>query len=311
MAVQERAFRKAFFTFVADLRSPRMRAEVRKLLADNNQQAAVKLVEQHIVAFARIIPNVFIDVARKETAALASKAGFRKAAPKAQVSIAFDASNPRAAGLMQARQLNFIQQITNSQRAAIRTSLANSFNEGSTSLTDYLDAFMDSLGLTDSQVATVNNYRQLLEIGSEEVLQRDLRDRRYDKTVQAALSNGEPLSANTIDIMVDRYEANMLAMRADTIGRTEGLSVMNQARQEAMEQVLDQAGFERGDVRRVWNATQDSRTRDSHMAMDGQSVGMDEPFVTPDGEELMYPGDPDASAKERINCRCAVTLEFD
>src|ERR1044072_4112072 len=86
LAVQERAFRKAFFTFVGDPPSPRLPAEFRKLLADNNQQAAVKLVEQHIVAFARIIPNVFIDVARKETAALASKAGFRKAAPKAQVS---------------------------------------------------------------------------------------------------------------------------------------------------------------------------------------------------------------------------------
>ena len=313
LAAQERAFRKAFLTFVADLRSKDMRTQITQFLKDSNQQAALKLVDQHIVAFARVIPNVFIDVARKEIEVLARKAGFmsKAAQPQARVSIAFDASNPRAANLMRTRQLSFVQQISNSQRAAVRQSLADSFNEGSTSLDSYVDAFMDSLGLTDSQVATVNNYRTLLESGSEEALQRDLRDRRYDRTVQTAFTSGEPIPPKTIDTMVGRYEANMLAMRAETIGRTEGLSVMNEARHEAMDQVIDQAGFERDTVRRTWNATQDSRTRDSHLAMDGQTVGMDEPFVTPSGEELMFPGDPDASAKERINCRCTVTLEFD
>lgn len=315
LAVQERAFRRAFLTLVADLRSKQMRRAVSSLLADNNMQAAVKLVEQHIAAFARVIPRTFIDVATREVDALAAKAGFviKAAVPKAQVAIAFDASNPRAANLMRSRQLSLVQQITDGQRAAIRRSLANTFEDGVTgvSLRTYSDAFMDALGFTDSQVETIDNYRSLLETGSEEALQRDLRDRRYDRAVQSALSSEEPLPASTIDRMVERYKANLLNLRADTIARTEGLSVVNQARQEAMDQVIDQAGFDRNSVRRVWNATQDSRTRDSHLAMDGQVVGMDEPFVTPSGEELMYPGDPSASAKERINCRCTVTLEFD
>lgn len=313
LAAQERAFRKAFLTLVADLRSPKMRKDIKALLAEGNMQTATKLVDQHITAFARVLPRLFINVATDEVEVLARKAGFTKAAmPTARVAIAFDASNPRAANLMRARQLSLIQQISGSQQAAIRSSLASSFEDGSSaSLNAYADAFIDSLGFTQSQVETINNYRALLESGSEEALQRDLRDRRYDRTVQSSVSSGEPIPEPMIDKMVERYQANLLSSRADTIARTESLSVLNEARQEAMSQVIDQAGFDRDSVRRVWNATQDSRTRDSHLAMDGQEVGMDEPFVTPSGEELMFPGDPSASAKERINCRCTVTLEFD
>jgi len=39
--------------------------------------------------------------------------------------------------------------------------------------------------------------------------------------------------------------------------------------------------------------------------MDGQPRGMDESYNEPfTGEELQYPGDVNASAGNRINCRC-------
>jgi Phage Mu protein F like protein len=310
----ERLIRRAFVTYIAHLNSPKQLAEIKTRLAVNDVQGATKLVERHVVALGRVIPQAFVNVATDETTALAAQAGFKVAKARtpsfnAQVSIGFDASNPRAASLMRTRQLQFVQQVTDGQRAAIRTALAQ-VAAGNISQRDYTRTFIDSLGLTQSQVDMVNNYRTLLESGSEEALNRELRDRRYDRGVQSAVASGEPIDASTVDRMVDRYRTNMLTMRADTIARTEGLAVVNQARQEAMDQVLDQSGFDRSEVKRVWNATQDSRTRDSHLAMDGQEVGMDEPFVTPSGEELMYPGDPDASAKERINCRCTVTLDF-
>lgn len=60
----------------------------------------------------------------------------------------------------------------------------------------------------------------------------------------------------------------------------------------------------------VHNSTRDKRTRLEHRVADGQTVPLDGKF-TVDGEKLDYPGDPDASAHTRVNCRCAITWHFD
>jgi uncharacterized protein with gpF-like domain len=43
--------------------------------------------------------------------------------------------------------------------------------------------------------------------------------------------------------------------------------------------------------------------RPGHIAADGQVVDVDKPFVV-EGEELMYPRDPNGSAENTINCSC-------
>lgn len=53
---------------------------------------------------------------------------------------------------------------------------------------------------------------------------------------------------------------------------------------------------------KVWNATHDSRTRDSHRAIDGQEKPLDEEF----DNGCMEPGDPSADGAENYNCRCAM-----
>ena len=51
-----------------------------------------------------------------------------------------------------------------------------------------------------------------------------------------------------------------------------------------------------------WIATADSRTRESHVELDGEVVGINEPF----SNGLDYPGDPAGDAAETINCRCTI-----
>lgn len=54
-----------------------------------------------------------------------------------------------------------------------------------------------------------------------------------------------------------------------------------------------------------WVATNDSRTRPAHRMASGQIVPRTQPFVV-DGEMMNYPGDPNGSAGNVINCRCTV-----
>ena len=55
---------------------------------------------------------------------------------------------------------------------------------------------------------------------------------------------------------------------------------------------------------KIWVATLDGNTRDAHAGADGQEVPIDMPFNV-GGEALMFPGDPNGSAENVINCRCS------
>lgn len=56
---------------------------------------------------------------------------------------------------------------------------------------------------------------------------------------------------------------------------------------------------------RKWVATSDERTRAWHRDLDGQEVGIDEPWENDYGE-IMFPGDPTADPANVYNCRCSI-----
>jgi uncharacterized protein with gpF-like domain len=66
-------------------------------------------------------------------------------------------------------------------------------------------------------------------------------------------------------------------------------------------------------LEKTWISVQDNRTRRppnsiyDHLDMNGVKVGLNQPFFT-SGENIMYPGDPNASAGNVINCRCKVVF---
>ncbi|ALW86325.1 hypothetical protein AUC43_15280 [Hymenobacter sedentarius] len=56
---------------------------------------------------------------------------------------------------------------------------------------------------------------------------------------------------------------------------------------------------------KYWITTADARTRPTHLAAGGQQVDINQPFLI-GGEPCRFPADPALSARERINCRCAI-----
>jgi len=170
-------------------------------------------------------------------------------------------------------------------------------------------AFRDSLGLTAAQEAYVASYRRGLETLDARVLDRALRDRRFDDRVATALERNRPLTARQIDAMVNRYRARAIMMRAETIARTEALTAYSQAREESLQQMLERTGIARSRINRIWHATHDERVRDWHLSMEGESRGVGMAFEDGLGNRLMYPGDPASPAETRINCRCTLGFE--
>ena len=80
------------------------------------------------------------------------------------------------------------------------------------------------------------------------------------------------------------------------IARTEGHRINSQSTMDACFKAKDKGA----DVVKQWDSTLDSRTRESHMIVDGEIRELDKPF----SNGLMFPGDPDGGAAEVINCRC-------
>lgn len=88
--------------------------------------------------------------------------------------------------------------------------------------------------------------------------------------------------------------------RATTIARTELVSASNTATYHGTMAIA-----EPGDMK-VWAATSDERTRETHRDADGQRVPFDEPFSV-GSSKLMHPGDRKSGAalKELVACRCS------
>jgi len=76
--------------------------------------------------------------------------------------------------------------------------------------------------------------------------------------------------------------------------RTTATSAENKGRMDMLHEARDK-GVE---MEKIWRATSDSRTRDSHAALDGAIADIDDEF----DNGLMYPGDPDGEPSEVYNC---------
>jgi hypothetical protein len=80
------------------------------------------------------------------------------------------------------------------------------------------------------------------------------------------------------------------------------------AAQAVVNATIHAAAAAAGWTGKMWRSQEDSRVRDTHRALDRTSVPMDEPFVSPSGAKLRFPGDPRAPIDEVANCRCFLKL---
>jgi hypothetical protein len=210
---------------------------------------------------------------------------------------------------MQENQLRLVREFAAEQRRATSAALIRGVREGMNPIATARD-FRGSIGLTEYQTKIVANYRRSLETLSRDALERELRDRRFDRTVTNAIDGNIPLSQERIDMMVERYTEKWVKYRSEAIARTESLRAANAGSNELYRQAIDRGDLNQGDLIREWIPAKDDRVRDSHAEMAGQTRGVNEPFISGLGNELMYPGDPSSPAEDTIHCRCAVTTRF-
>lgn len=169
------------------------------------------------------------------------------------------------------------------------------------------------VGLGQREEYWSRSARIKLEVLDGSYLDMKLRDKRFDSIVIAAIKDGRSLPPETVSRLVDRYRANALRHRGETIGRTETLAALNRSEFESVRQALQQSDLPLAASTKEWDSTGDSAVRPEHRYLDGQRVGIDEPFVTRDGTRMMHPGDITlgATGNDVIACRCRVKYRTD
>lgn len=247
----------------------------------------------------------------------------------AKAVLRFNVANERANRQIEQFAGEKITAITLDTKAAARTAILAGYQQGLGPIQIALDLAGrinkatgqregGILGMNEMQTQWAMSYRARLSSGDPkqmaEALDMGLRDKRFDKKVRAAIKAEKRLSEADIIRMHNAYVNNAVKLRGETVARTETGAAVHKAAHEAFLQTLDQTRYTAEDVIRVWRTAGDNKVRDTHEAMNGQTVkGLTEPFISPSGAKLLHPLDASygAPANEIINCRCDEELNID
>nr|DAI53610.1 MAG TPA: minor capsid protein [Caudoviricetes sp.] len=121
--------------------------------------------------------------------------------------------------------------------------------------------------------------------------------RLQNEMVQATLlGESQEKIIRRIRAVMDNSAAN-----ARRIAQTERTRLQSQARADQLHEAA-QMGIR---ITKTWS-TRMVNSRDSHVALNNKTIAENEKFRTIWGNELAYPGDPSAPAKEVINCHCVL-----
>lgn len=181
----------------------------------------------------------------------------------------------------------------NAAKPFVRQTMAEGYDDGLADIENALDV---NLGLyfdvSDPNVAQA--MQDKLFKFSFEV--NDTTNKQLKKSLVEALENGENM--RMINQRVSDVFKFAKGYRTERIARTEIIGSYNAGGYQSM---LD------SDVVKTkrWVATRDSRTRDSHEAMDGEIRPLRQRY----SNGLLFPGDWTGDASEVINCRCTEIAE--
>lgn len=318
--------RTAFLTAIQDVDDRAIISAIVKAIEDGNIIQAMRAIGMDETA---LRPLAAMIEAAYETGGVTMASTFPAISPPGfgKTVFRFDVRNSRAEAWVRDHSSDLITRITAEQQGIIRDTLDTGMRAGTNPRTVALDLVGRVDRVTGRRVGGVIGLSapQAQYVAAAKVeladpatasnwLTRTRRDQRFDSVVQSSIDSGTPLDSATITRLTGKYSDSLLQLRGETIGRTEALTSLNEANNEAYQQLVDTGAVKQSAIKRIWDSSgPDGRTRSDHLEMDGQSVGMDEPFIAPDGSRLMFPGDTSlgASPGETINCRCRVKMDID
>lgn len=238
----------------------------------------------------------------------------------------FGVRNPEAEAWLRNHSSQLVTRIVDDQREAIRQSLTEGLARGDNPRATALDVVGrvnrvtgrregGVIGLSSPHAATVENARRAMLSGDIEGMRRYLtlktRDRRFDASIRKAIAEGRALAAADVARVTGRLSDRYLKLRADTIALHETFWALSASRDQAFRQAIASGKVDARDVTKTWLHTPQEHPRMQHVAMQGQTVAFDQPFIAPDGTPIMHPHAEGVPARHTLGCKCRADYRID
>ena len=133
-----------------------------------------------------------------------------------------------------------------------------------------------------------------------------MKDRLWHRVkLNSVIRRGIRKGKSVIDIAVEVEKITGMDIKAAIrAARTACTYAENSAKLDAMIAFRDKYGI---DVKKMWYATLDGRTRTHHREIHGEVRELEEPF----SNKLLFPADPNGAPSEVYNCRCTMLEVID
>lgn len=242
----------------------------------------------------------------------------------------FGVRNLEAERLIREQSATMVTNITEDQRQSLRSSFEDGLSKGQNPKKTALDVVGrinritgaregGYIGLTSPQVEFIDRAKERLLSGDPEAMRKYLdlktRDKRFDRTVVKAISEGKPVDTDMVQKIIMRLSDKNLLLRAEMIGLEETRAALFSVRDNAIRQQIVAGKITAQDVTKHWDHSGSEHPRMQHTEMAAryraEGVGLDQPFIANDGTLLMYPHAPGVPARHKIGCRCRMRYEID
>lgn len=324
IAKQRPQLQRAFRLAIRDIIDRVTINQVVQALRRNDIEAAIDALGVSRAAFSPFIQSLTGTYAQAGAIAAASNVWLT---PTGRAKVRFDLANPLANEFITQYSSNLVTSVSDDTRDALRVAIRAGYEQGrgpldiARDLTGRIGAngrrTGGIVGLNEPQAMAVQNMRARLASGDpvemRKVLGMTRRDKRLDGIINRAIENGTTLSQSDINRITGRYSDRLLALRGETIARTETAAAVENARYDAFKMGMDENNVPDWAVEKTWlHGGGRKDPRDDHVAFSGTKVtGLNTPFVLPDGTRMQGPHDTSlgAGAKHVANCTCRARME--
>jgi len=290
-------------------------AEIERLIEQQDERGVSELL--YLGVFAALM-----EASRAAYMAGATSEKVKPSRPGAKP-IEFDVNQPEAQADIQKGATDLLEEISRNQREAIRAVMQAGISRGQTAR----ETALDIIGRVNAQtgnrsggvIGLAGNDAQAIVRATEQLMSGDPvqlrqyltradRDKRLDGIVQEAIESGNPVSKTDAKRIIGQYADRKLQARAQMIAQSEAHKSYNAGWNRLYAQLLQQ-DVPPESVEKIWRSKGDEKVRHSHALLNGQRVQFNQPFQSPKGAQMMFPGDDSLGAgwDELAHCRCTVS----
>lgn len=181
----------------------------------------------------------------------------------------------------------FSNYVSSKQRESLRVIAYRGYLAGQ-SWQEIARSLKDFIGLNDVQQRALIRYKEVLE--------------------------GQDLTEAEMRRMLNSRRDQMIESRAKTMARGQVGALIEDAAETSYRQGLEAEGLDPNLATKTWHSMGDNKVRftHTHASLDGQTVSINQPFISISGAQMQHPHDTSLGAPltETINCRCRVTFQY-